>query len=401
MEKSDTKKRQHKKIHHQVKPEINYEPQKLAKSFHFSKKNALELISATLITLLVLFLGLFYIAKNKTTAEILIDEFVDALKSKLGFEYSSDPLADFVFSQVTPNYNAFAADKKQAGTHRLMLERDGAKVEIKFQSAELYPKISDSTKSVSSAGQTDATDSAGTNPLEQTLDNINAQIDEIGSSLQNISKKITEIQQDISEISSKGKMVAEDGERKVLFQDIVYGTDLDYMLSEGGIQQQIILKNRENLNNRFNFSLNHRDLSYEDVGEGVWYFSNKENKVMRIPKAYAIDADGKFTNDVDIRVKTTLLVTIMTVVVPKEWLEEAGRAYPVKIHTAFEIVPNLRDGKAKPIEIVTPGITNTSVIPSITGSEKILPSTVEILPTETATISPTPEPSGFPNYQEP
>lgn len=306
------------------------------------KKNIIKLILATTILILLL---LIIAGKNKSTAEILIDEFVEAFKGKLGFEYSSDPLSDYVFSKDTPNYNAFAADKKLEGSHRIMLERNGVIMEVKFKSAGFTSKnISGQSDDLNNSSES----SKLNNPIQKTIDNLNSELEEITTGLQDISQKITDLEQSVSEVVSKGKIVPENNERIVVFEDAVFGTDLNYRLKEEGIEQKIILKDSKKINNVFRFILNIPDFSYEDAGKGVWYFKNNSNNIMRIPKAYATDGDGKFTNDVEIEVKTTLLVTIMTVKVPHEWLEEKARVYPVTIRTAFEIVPSLRDGTSKP-----------------------------------------------------
>src|SRR3989344_1621432 len=354
MEKIKHKKQHLKKASHHLKTHHheNNNPKSEAQEQH--KNNIKLFFKVTLITLVIIIFLRIIAGKNKTTAEILIDEFVAALKSQLGFDYNADPLSDYVFSKNTPNYNAYAADKKLSGIHRMLLERDGIKMEIKFKSAEVSSQIQNQTNPDLAAVESTTGAAVKSNPIQSTIDELNSQLEEISTGLEDISQKISDIQQDVSEISSKAKMVPENNERKILYQDIVYGTDIIYGLGEEGIKQEIILKNKENLNNIFNFSLNIPDMSYKDVGRGVWYFSNKENKIMRIPKAYAIDSNGKFTNEVDIRVKTTLLVTIMTVNVPLDWLQDKDRAYPVKVWTAFEIVPSLRDGTSKPIDSAKP-----------------------------------------------
>jgi len=314
---------------------------------------------------------LFLSLKNKTTADMLFDELIAALNNQFGFTYDLDPTSKFVFSRATPNYNVYAANKSSNGGHGLLLERNGKTLEIKFDSVDIYPSVlpsipADSTPTPSPKAE------EGKTLLEKTVDDLTSQVNDLGENIEDISEKIAEVEQGISEISSKGKLIPFERGQKVIFEDIVYGLDLDYSLNEGGITQEIKLKNRNNIYNIYTFTLYYPGLIFKDVGNGVWYFQDRDNNnFFRIPKAWATDAKGDFTNDVGISVKAKILATEVKIHVPRDWLEAQQRAFPIIIHTAYEIVPNLRDGNSKPL------------------SADASPTPIDISPTESASVSPT------------
>ena len=265
---------------------------------HFDKNKILsdnKIPSKPKMIIIGTFLLLFilYLAKqNRTQGDIFIDKVLMLLKTKFGITQKVDPLKDFIFVKNTPNYNAYSADKKSGGNHRLLIEKDGKTMEIKFHQAENTAK---KTKLEKLSG------------------------------------------------SSKARLIEEGAIRRVLFKNFIKDTDINYKLSGAGINQEIIIKNKENLKNHFTFNLIVPDFIYKDLGQGVWYFTTKEKKeIMRIPKGFIKDSKGAFSNDVGVQIKTILFNTKMTIIAPLGWIEDRERTFPLTIYSSFEIVPDLR-----------------------------------------------------------
>lgn len=309
-----------------------------------------RVLFVSVVSVLVLYTAGYVIINNRVFADTLLEQFITALKDKMGFEYDLDPNSAFVFKKITPNYNAYSGDKQSNGSNRIFLERNGLFIEVKFASAEIYKDVQSPTILAPSQSTSSGSASlAKNNTAQSLLNSINLQIQAINSNINDITQKIVEIEKEVSSITSKGKMIAGERGLKVAFENLVYGTDVQYSLTEAGISQEIVIRLANKLKNYFTFSILMPDFTYKDVGKGVYYFFDKNgDKIMRVPKAWATDSNNTFTNDVEIKIETYLLVHQMTVKVPLSWLEDPKRVFPVTIHTAFEITPELRDGKSAP-----------------------------------------------------
>lgn len=96
------------------------------------------------------------------------------------------------------------------------------------------------------------------------------------------------------------------------------------------------------------FELNTWGLTFKDVGKGVWYFYNSNNEaIFRIPKGYAIDAAGLFTNDVSVNVfnqqeggATKTLAQL--IIGDKNWLTSPTRVLPITSQLVLEVIPEKR-----------------------------------------------------------
>ena len=225
-----------------------------------------------------------------------------------------------------------------------MLERNNKNIEIIFLSSNLESAPIASPEAVLSTDEKIA--SGSPSGVEQIIDSLNNQAKEINTGLKDISQQILNIEKDVSGIVSKAKIIENRGERKVMFQDIIIGTDIDYGLNEGGIKQEITLKNKEKLINTFVFTLTAPDMKYRNVGGGVWYFSDQNDKdIMRISKGWAEDKKGAINNDVEVKLEPYLWINKLIITIPQDWLESSDREFPIVINTGIEVVPELRDGK--------------------------------------------------------
>lgn len=322
--------------------------------------------------LAVLFIHPVIVSSRQVHAQESIGNMLESLKEKLGFGYSSDSSLPFIFSKDTPNYRAFAGDRKSGGDHRIMLEKDGFKIGMALLSAEIIdPKTASpsssinlrNTKETSPSAQiskdkeatvtayllnqnqatSSATESALTKEGNNLIKQIQQQMENIDSGLKDLSQKIDNIRQEVNQIVSKAKLVEGKRERKVLFNDILIDIDMVYRLNEGGIKQEIILKNKDKLKNSFTFIVSPDDLVYRNLGHDIWYFYDASGSaMMRLPKSFAKDKKGALTSEVTVQISKQKGKNQMTVNIPIEWLEAPERIFPITIHTALEVIPERR-----------------------------------------------------------
>lgn len=371
-------------------------------------------------TLLFIFITI-WIARP-AFAQGFLGQMLEIFKEKIGFSYSSDS-TKFIFSKDTPNYRSFAGSVDPIGGHRIMLERDGTSIELSFLSAknagdqssnpspDTITSVSDVQQmtldtaesillrlsSASAQGRTPVAPSQSATPDERAII-VNAEsvlnslsppqtpsasptltseakdfslllriksfkIDQLSLA---VDRKLEDISKDVSTVVSQAQLVDEPTERKVTFHNINKGLDLDYRLNERGIRQQIILQNKDQIYTIYQFNLESTGLIYKDVGHGVWYFNTLSgNNIMRIPKAWATDADGKHTNDVEVSIEVVKNIgKVLTVTVSSDWLSSPERIFPIIVETAIEVVPEIRKNQTIPSSTPSPSIKNADM-PSI------------------------------------
>jgi hypothetical protein len=388
----------------------------------------------------------FALRARPVFAQTPVGQLINLLKSKIGFQYGDN--ADFLFTKETPNYIAYAGDKATVGGHRIMLAQDKAEVEFSFLSASgeattsaqvatdsakltaadqttltLAEQILDrqatasgsvataaatviresgiapterailaSASGILSAGSGQASGSANmilTQEEQDFLLLIQLKTRKITQSSQEINKDILSAIQEVNDVLSKAKLEEDEKERKVVFSSITSGIDMVYRLNENGIQQEISIANPGTHMNIFTFALNTHGLTYKDTGHGVWYFSDRTGYVMRFPKAWATDENGTFTNDVVTTISKQNGKDVVTITVSPSWLADTSRSYPVTIHSALEVVPELRDGHPGAADARALRIKNLSLpVPTIT-APVTPPPTLTPKPVETKSATPT------------
>lgn len=354
--------------------------------------------------------------------EGLVGQVVEMLKEKVGFGYSLDS-TEYIFEKETPNYKAFSGTQNPFGGHRIVLERDGTSVELAFLTANALDErlatgvLGESVvaltpqedtlladvegmlireSSASAQGRIPLPDSFFTSferdriaSAASLLNRIDPVLGEATGSGQlalsreaqdfalliriksfriaqhelDIDMKLAAVNRDLSAIMSQATLKEEPSERVVTFHNIAMGADLDYRLRESGIRQQVVLRDAEKRYKNFIFLIKKSGLTVYDVGGGVWYFRTRTGAdIMRIPKGYATDAAGTFTNNVDLVITEQPDVgEVMVVSVSPDWLAAPERVFPVVVETSLEITPEFRDGKNG----VGPSVTSN---PTATGS---------------------------------
>lgn len=351
---------------------------------------------------------LLLVATNVRAQETLL-QIVSAISQKTGFGYSVDS-PDFIFEKQTPYYAAFAGDQSSLGGHRVRLLRDGASVDVIFVSAtsdlptptasmqipsdqiEILDQarsiLESSLESTASAVATESAqlDRETIQQAEYILDayatgQIISDVAEIRLSSPSaqvstqqqydadvlllvklkalhihilsfdLDLKLADLSREVSTVVSRATLIENGRDRIVSFSDSAVGVDMTYRLSEAGMHQDIVLKDRSDAHSAFVFRLIPKELTYKDVGGGVWYFYTSDGKpLMRLSKPYATDAEGAVQNAVDIQLQHSIREGhSMTITVPNTWLTDPSRVYPITVSIALEIVPELR-GVQTPLE---------------------------------------------------
>ena len=268
-------------------------------------------------------------------AQGLVERIVNLIKGTYeeGFRMADDEGQRFLYVRETPNYIAYTGNKADYGSHIVRLEKDGQAIEYSF--VELRKVF-----------RQEATASADlTEEQKKIVEEWQQGLGEIQEGLASVSGKIKEIEKETRKIViqnqlSEGPII----EKIVKYEGIANNTDLAYRLIPQGISEEIILKELTSTRPiqalSFVFEINPLGLSFKDVGNGVWYFYDATGEAwLRFPKAYAMDADKKFTNNVSTQITKNLLIITLN---DPEWLNDSRRQFPIVIYNAIELIPDKR-----------------------------------------------------------
>lgn len=318
----------------------------------FTVRQVTPLVSIQKIAGFVVLLGvtLFFLPRAVPFVFSRVQEFA----KKSGFDYWDNPSADYLYQKETENYTAYAVNRK-SGAHAMRLS--AGEFSFEYALAGIH--------NASSSGE----------KIEQSIpsnDEARQVLDRIQSLIQSIEKHSDEIDQMLTgglymppQVTA-ARLVDTPSERSVMYEHIAPGMDIRYRLDEGGIKEEIFLHDASHIYTSFVYSYDAHGLSVESVGSGVWYFSDTAaDSVFRIPKGWAKDAAGAFTNDVTIDVRDSVLVMHIN----EQWVSSEDRVFPIVIDSSIEIVPEKR--KTRGFEgVLQKDIPETvSITPSPTGEQ--------------------------------
>jgi len=314
-----------------------------------------------LIRFAVLFLAVAVTAKG-VSAQNPVGWLVDLIKGtyEKGFKMITDESQRFLYARKTPNYIAYTGLKADYGSHIVRLEKDGQAIEYTF--VELREVFNQEATASATPEEKQATPSALAELTEEQrekleewdreLQEIQEGIGEVSEKVEQVGEEVEEIDKEVREIVAKAQLTEGAIERIVKYENIAKDTDLVYRLTPQGMGEEIILKELASSQPiqsiSFVFEINPLGLSFRDTGNGVWYFYDSSGEAwLRFPKAYAVDADKKFTNNVSTQItkeeiegetKTLLIITLDD----PEWLNDSERQFPVTIYNAIELIPDKR-----------------------------------------------------------
>ena len=328
-------------------------------------------------TFIVLISGLvisIWLAKP-VFAQSVVSQIRDILVTKAGFTFLNNASSDFLYYKETENYTAYAGSKLAGSGHMLRLSVGKYILDYALLDASSVSLGSDiSVASVS------ATSDAQVDPARQALARINALNEAIDSHQAEITTLLEEALNNSTAVAvDPPQLIDLPQQRIVVYQNIREGLDIKYYLNEGGIKEEMILHNPDKLYHVFVYSYDAHGLTSKNMGGGVWYFYNSNNTpIFRIPKGWAKDAAGAFTNDVDVVVDQG----IIRVKVNEQWLYSNDRVFPIVVDPSIEVIPEKRLSRGA-------GVGNDDVAGDSTVSAIVPQVTTKVLPIQVGSISAT------------
>jgi len=353
----------------------------------------------------VVFLAIFAWVKP-VMAQTVVSQIRDALVTKAGFTFLNDASSDFLYYKESQNYKAYAGDKTTNGGHKMRLSVSRYILDFSLIGASSVSLLSSSPSATPASPSASTTDEA-----RQALKRIGVLEQSIDETLQKIDTLLDAGQGGALDINTEARLIDTPSERIVLFENVRQGTDIRYRLNEGGIKEEIILRDGQNRNHQYIFSIDAHGLIAKDVGSGVWYFYDRGTPVFRIPKGWAKDASGAFTNDVLISIEGNIL----TITVNEQWLYAKERVFPITIDPTIEVIPEKRQARYPGLQVFsdvagvqiettptpspvlvppsTPSVRNTVVQESTPPATLVATSAAELAPAASPSATATPSAS--------
>lgn len=127
------------------------------------------------------------------------------------------------------------------------------------------------------------------------------------------------------------KIYIEKAYSKAKYQNSDVNVDLDYALSGLGLKENIILKNRSNDNDRFDFEIK-TDLNVsKDENGNINFKDSSEKNIFTMPKGCMWDANDAFSGDVNYEISKITGGYIISVIPNRDWIDDNSRSYPITI----------------------------------------------------------------------
>lgn len=334
-------------------------------------------------------------------AQRVVSGIRDYLVTKAGFVFLNDATSDFMFYRETENYTAYAGDKPTNGGHRMRLSVN--KYILDFQLLDVRKYTAPSPSSVSPTLQPTSAD-----PVRAGIESIINRMQSVEKQSGELDRMLEEIQKSQQGIAATARIEETETERLIVFENVREAVDVQYRLNEGGIKEEILLRHPDHRYHTFIYTFDAHGLIAEDVGNLVWYFKDSHGtSIFRIPKGYAKDASGAFTNDVRIRILDGYIITTVN----EQWLSSEERVFPITIDPSIEVIPEKRQARYPDTDVFSDvaGVSDEqadeavvpTVLPAVSVSESspapttVLPSPQEVYATSSgkpseATGSPEP-----------
>ena len=127
------------------------------------------------------------------------------------------------------------------------------------------------------------------------------------------------------------KIYIEKAYSKAKYQNSDVNVDLNYALSGLGLKENIILKNRSNDNDRFDFEIK-TDLNVsKDENGNINFKDSSEKNIFTMPKGCMWDANDAFSGDVNYEISKITGGYIISVIPNRDWIDDNSRSYPITI----------------------------------------------------------------------
>ena len=123
----------------------------------------------------------------------------------------------------------------------------------------------------------------------------------------------------------------------LIYSNVYHDVDIEYILDSVNLKENIILKNRE-AQNEFVAAYNIGSLFAKQSDEQNIQLKDAENNVVfNISAPYMFDANGDTSSDVSLSILSVAEGTLkVKICADKNWLQDEGRKYPVKIDPYVE-----------------------------------------------------------------
>lgn len=139
-------------------------------------------------------------------------------------------------------------------------------------------------------------------------------------------KKTTEMKADKSQYK---KNLAKDN-RAVIYQDVFKGVDIAYTTQTNALKEDIILKNAS-ATNTFDVKISTEGLWAKEQDDTVIFVNNDGKEIFRLAPLYMVDANEKYSENVEFTLKQADGHVILTIVADESFLTESDTKFPVVV----------------------------------------------------------------------
>ncbi|MGN1316454.1 MAG: RHS repeat domain-containing protein [Acutalibacteraceae bacterium] len=120
---------------------------------------------------------------------------------------------------------------------------------------------------------------------------------------------------------------------EITYEAIDENTNIQYVVSSDFVKENIIVNDKESVKNTYSFDIEKGNLTAVlDDGNALVFKNEKNEIVFTIPAPVMTDADNAVSYDIDVAVENIdKSVLTLTYTPSRDWLQSAGRKYPVVI----------------------------------------------------------------------
>ena len=126
---------------------------------------------------------------------------------------------------------------------------------------------------------------------------------------------------------------------EISYSGIFDQTDFVYEVKGNQVKENIVIKQKQNVY-RYLFEIETKNLSLIQEGDEILAYDQSQNAVFKIPAAYMFDAQGNRSEEVGYQLTESQGKYFLMIEGSAEWINAAGRAFPVTIDPIVEEVQN-------------------------------------------------------------
>ncbi len=131
-------------------------------------------------------------------------------------------------------------------------------------------------------------------------------------------------------------ILSEHNQDKTLFKDVFLKTDLEYQISDKGIKENIIIKEKQE-EYEFPFVFHLKNLKIKQNSKEVLFIDKENSKtILKMPRLFMVDSHGIESKEVKFSLQVTDDSITMTILPDKKWLNDESRVFPVLVDPTLE-----------------------------------------------------------------